>query len=181
MPACHAGDRRFESGRVRHRRICLTPRPPARTGRSSCVPGVYGCRAWTTLAALPAALLAQGVPSGRWLAELRLGPPGVSPLAPLLPGALPASPGRDERSRGCAARAFFMPGCHNREREASPPLHRHPAPCRECRRRHRGRTRGLAGAISKYRRPGRQGPESHGAATLDADRACGIGVPVGPQ
>src|SRR6267154_225472 len=57
------------------------------------------------LAALPAALLAQGVPSGRWLAERRLGPPGVSPLAPLLPGALPASPSRDERSHGCAARS----------------------------------------------------------------------------
>src|SRR5258706_14874606 len=55
------------------------------------------------LAALPAALLAQGVPSGRWLAERRLGPPGVSPLAPLLPGALPGSPSRDERSHGGAA------------------------------------------------------------------------------
>src|SRR5688572_28668009 len=35
MPACHAGDRRFESGRVRHHRHLPTPRPPARTGRSS--------------------------------------------------------------------------------------------------------------------------------------------------
>ena len=35
MPACHAGDRRFESGRVRHPSHFPTPRPPARTGRSS--------------------------------------------------------------------------------------------------------------------------------------------------
>src|SRR4051794_3152232 len=35
MPACHAGDRRFESGRVRHQPHFPTPRPPARTGRSS--------------------------------------------------------------------------------------------------------------------------------------------------
>ena len=35
MPACHAGDRRFESGRVRHHPHFPTPRPPARTGRSS--------------------------------------------------------------------------------------------------------------------------------------------------
>ena len=35
MPACHAGDRRFESGRVRHHSHFPTPRPPARTGRSS--------------------------------------------------------------------------------------------------------------------------------------------------
>src|SRR6185503_7241812 len=35
MPACHAGDRRFESGRVRHSSHFPTPRPPARTGRSS--------------------------------------------------------------------------------------------------------------------------------------------------
>src|SRR5688572_23943837 len=34
MPACHAGDRRFESGRVRHLTHLPTPRPPARTGRS---------------------------------------------------------------------------------------------------------------------------------------------------
>src|SRR5688572_31721119 len=34
MPACHAGDRRFESGRVRHLPHFPTPRPPARTGRS---------------------------------------------------------------------------------------------------------------------------------------------------
>src|SRR5664280_2250377 len=34
MPACHAGDRRFESGRVRHPSLPRTPRPPARTGRS---------------------------------------------------------------------------------------------------------------------------------------------------
>src|SRR5262245_37251422 len=33
MPACHAGDRRFESGRVRQTHL-PTPRPPARTGRS---------------------------------------------------------------------------------------------------------------------------------------------------
>jgi len=47
------------------------------------VPAVNGCRAWTMLAALPDALLAHG---------------RLSPLAPLLPGALPASPSRDERS-----------------------------------------------------------------------------------
>ncbi len=35
MPACHAGDRRFESGRVRHPHF-PTPRPPARTGRTFC-------------------------------------------------------------------------------------------------------------------------------------------------
>src|SRR5687767_5727747 len=34
MPACHAGDRRFESGRVRQQPLFPTPRPPARTGRS---------------------------------------------------------------------------------------------------------------------------------------------------
>ena len=39
MPACHAGDRRFESGRVRHPSpFPRTPRPPARTGRSSSAP-----------------------------------------------------------------------------------------------------------------------------------------------
>ena len=37
MPACHAGDRRFESGRVRHHRISLRPvRPP---GRGVPLPG----------------------------------------------------------------------------------------------------------------------------------------------
>src|SRR5260221_10789949 len=47
------------------------------------------------LAALPAALLARG---------------RLSPLAPLLPGALPASPSRDERSHGCAARSGLTVG-----------------------------------------------------------------------
>ena len=41
-----------------------------------------GCRAWTTLAALPPAVLAHDHPRS---------------LAPLLGGALPASPIRDER------------------------------------------------------------------------------------
>ena len=63
------------------------------------------------MGALPAALLAQGIPSGRWLAERRLGPPGVSPLAPLLAGAFPSTPSHDERSLGCPTWARHRPLC----------------------------------------------------------------------
>jgi hypothetical protein len=45
---------------------------------------IDGCRAWTTLGALGAALLAHG---------------RLSPFAPVLTPAFPASPMRDERSR----------------------------------------------------------------------------------
>ena len=45
---------------------------------------IEGCSGWTTLAALAAALLAHG---------------RLSPFAPVLAAALPASPIRDERGR----------------------------------------------------------------------------------
>src|SRR5258705_6311330 len=70
MPACHAGDRRFESGRVRHSSHAPTPRPPARTGRLSVrrsVRGIIGpVKRAPVLVGSVALLLAAGVLGGAW-------------------------------------------------------------------------------------------------------------------
>ena len=122
MPACHAGDRRFESGRVRHpSSILRTPRcPPARTGRSSSSgslravsvrePGFdprpqhprSGARPARTEIARPVGLipalaaialvLAVGIGFG---AGVLGGAPAATPAIPAIVAAVPATPGRD--------------------------------------------------------------------------------------